>query len=316
MITCPSCNHRNEIGSSFCENCGHDLRQMQPVKSGDPLPLPGGGPTCPNCGHENILGAAFCENCGNPLEKEISPKPQIESVEESLSSEDDQIRCLNCGHPNVPGSKYCENCGKELKKAPQVDQPQVEPPPEKVPESASKQEADLNEEVCTQCGFSNPVGTVFCGNCGMQLIEPPKHFSESIPAVEETPKEPEPSPQPEPPVPPIPKPNDLQGRFEVSQSGASIPIPTGTQEAIIGREDPVSGIFPEIDLDPHGGHEGGVGRRHVRLFIRDDQLMVEDQDSVNGTFLNRQKLNAFQPKPLYDGDELRLGKIVLSYHRS
>ena len=316
MITCPSCNHRNEIGSSFCENCGHDLRQIDTVKSEDASPLSGGGPTCPNCGNENILGAAFCENCGNPLERGTSPTPAIESEEESVSSEADQIRCSSCGHLNVPGSRYCENCGTELKQAPKIDQPEIEPPPEKVPESSLKQEAGPSEEVCSQCGFSNPVGTVFCGNCGMQLIETPKEFSESIPAVEDVPIEPEPSQEPAPPVSPEPKPNDLLGHFEVIQSGASIPIPPAKQEVIIGREDPVSGIFPGVDLDPHGGHEGGVGRRHVRLFLRDDQLMVEDQDSVNGTFLNRQKLNAFQPKPLHDGDELRLGKIVLTYHTS
>jgi pSer/pThr/pTyr-binding forkhead associated (FHA) protein len=108
----------------------------------------------------------------------------------------------------------------------------------------------------------------------------------------------------------------MAGRFNVQQSGATISLPAGKNEAIIGREDPVSGIFPEIDLDPHGGHDGGVGRKHARLFVQGGQLMVEDQDSVNGTFVNRQKLNAFQPHPLRDGDELRLGKIVLTYHAS
>jgi pSer/pThr/pTyr-binding forkhead associated (FHA) protein len=100
----------------------------------------------------------------------------------------------------------------------------------------------------------------------------------------------------------------------VKSSGTSIPIPAGKKEVIIGREDPVSGIFPEIDLDPHGGHDGGVGRKHARMFIQNEQLMVEDQDSVNGTFINKKKLNAFQPHLLNDGDEVRLGKIILTFH--
>ena len=83
---------------------------------------------------------------------------------------------------------------------------------------------------------------------------------------------------------------------------------------MLGREDPVSGIFPDIDLDPVGGHEAGVGRQHAQLSIQDEQLYVEDLDSVNGTALNKQRLAARQPQPLKDGDELRLGKMVLIYH--
>ena len=108
----------------------------------------------------------------------------------------------------------------------------------------------------------------------------------------------------------------IVGRLVIQPSGASIPIPPGKTEAIIGREDPVSGIFPEIDLDPHGGHDGGVGRKHARLFIQGSQLMIEDQDSVNGTLLNKQKLVAFQPQSVTDGAELRFGKIVTIYHAS
>jgi len=320
MITCPSCNHQNEVGSSFCENCGHDLRQITSDEPRGATPQAAEGLSCPNCGHGNFLGAAFCENCGNPLQKSTSPSPAVESREVLSEIEEDQIPCSNCGHLNVPGSKCCENCGNPLKQEPIAAEPQISPQPpiEKTPEPPSQASSDIHEAKCSQCGYPNPAGTIFCGNCGVQLVEVPEKTSEPMPVVDESP-EPQVStvePEPEPPVPTIQKPSGVQGRFEVEQSGASIPIPAAKQEVIIGREDPVSGIFPEIDLDPHGGHEGGVGRKHVRLFIEDGQIMVEDQDSVNGTFLNKHKLNAFQPKPLSDGDELRLGKIVLTYHAS
>jgi pSer/pThr/pTyr-binding forkhead associated (FHA) protein len=84
-------------------------------------------------------------------------------------------------------------------------------------------------------------------------------------------------------------------------------------EIILGREDPVSGIFPDIDLDPHGGHEAGVGRRHARLILRSGQVYLEDLDSVNGTIVNRQRIPAHQPVALKSGDEIRLGKLALVY---
>ena len=83
---------------------------------------------------------------------------------------------------------------------------------------------------------------------------------------------------------------------------------------VIGREDPVSGVFPEIDLDQHGGQEKGVGRKHAQLFLQGGQLFIEDLDSVNGTVVNKQKLAPRQPHPVKDGDEIRLGMLVLVYH--
>ena len=82
----------------------------------------------------------------------------------------------------------------------------------------------------------------------------------------------------------------------------------------MGREDPVSGVFPDIDLDPHGGHESGVGRRHAQLIWQGGQVCLEDLDSVNGTAVNRQRLAPRQPQPLKDGDEVRLGKMILIYY--
>jgi len=99
----------------------------------------------------------------------------------------------------------------------------------------------------------------------------------------------------------------------IQETQVSLPIPAGKQEIILGREDPVSGVFPDIDLDPYGGHEAGVGRRHARLIIKSGQVYLEDLDSVNGTAVNRQRIPAHQPVPLKSGDEVRLGKMALMY---
>ena len=47
--------------------------------------------------------------------------------------------------------------------------------------------------------------------------------------------------------------------------------------------------------------------------LQNGQVFLEDLDSVNGTALNRQRLAPHQPSPVKDGDEIRLGKLVLLY---
>ena len=100
----------------------------------------------------------------------------------------------------------------------------------------------------------------------------------------------------------------------VQDTGATLPFPPGKTEVTIGREDPVSGVFPEIDLTDHGGDEGGVSRRHARMFIQGSQLMLEDLNSTNYTYVNQQKLTPGQPHPLNNGDEVRFGRIKLTYY--
>jgi pSer/pThr/pTyr-binding forkhead associated (FHA) protein len=98
----------------------------------------------------------------------------------------------------------------------------------------------------------------------------------------------------------------------VASSGAALPLPNAAQ-AIVGRGDPVSNFFPDIDLNPFGAIENGVGRRHMRLFIQGGQVLIEDMDSTNGTLLNSQKLTARQPQPLRDGDQIVVGKLLLRF---
>ncbi len=88
---------------------------------------------------------------------------------------------------------------------------------------------------------------------------------------------------------------------------------SGKSEWVIGREDPVSNIFPDIDLTPHGGEEGGVSRIHAKLYNQGNQYMIEDQNSTNFTFLNRQKLAPKTPTPIKDGDEIKLGRVQLRF---
>jgi pSer/pThr/pTyr-binding forkhead associated (FHA) protein len=55
----------------------------------------------------------------------------------------------------------------------------------------------------------------------------------------------------------------------------------------------------------------GVSRRHAAIRLQDKQLHVSDLGSSNGTFLNGTRLNAHRPYQIKDGDEVRLGQMVL-----
>ena len=122
--------------------------------------------------------------------------------------------------------------------------------------------------------------------------------------------------QPEPPVQqPQPSPAKTQpGRLIIQGSNVSLQIPSGKQEVIIGREDPVSSIFPDIDLDPYGGQDAGVGRQHAKITQHANQYFIEDLNSVNGTSINKQRIPPRQPVALNDGDEIRLGLMVLNFY--
>lgn len=79
----------------------------------------------------------------------------------------------------------------------------------------------------------------------------------------------------------------------------------------LGRLDPLSDTFPEIDLSDVGGAQKGVSRRHARILKRGNVLIVEDLGSINGTFVNGQKLAPYMAEVLSDGDYLHLGKVVI-----
>jgi serine/threonine-protein kinase len=82
---------------------------------------------------------------------------------------------------------------------------------------------------------------------------------------------------------------------------------------LVGRSDPHSNVFPEIDLskfDP----ETKVSRRHARIWREGETFLIEDLHSVNGTVINDAvRLAPRQPRVLESGDKLRLGETTLHF---
>jgi len=56
-----------------------------------------------------------------------------------------------------------------------------------------------------------------------------------------------------------------------------------------------------------------VSTRHARLVPRDDQWVLEDLGSTNGTYLGRQRVTDAVPVPL--GAQIRVGKTVLELRK-
>src|SRR5262245_16154293 len=93
--------------------------------------------------------------------------------------------------------------------------------------------------------------------------------------------------------------------------GKEFPI-SGT-EAMIGRWDADGGIFPDIDLD-QDDPEAKVSRRHARIQFLNNQYLIEDLGSTNGTFVNRgPRLAPGAKQPLKNGDEIIVGKTFLKF---
>jgi uncharacterized OB-fold protein len=348
MPTCPSCGNETAEGAVFCDQCGSRL-QAPEAAAPETTPVPAGGSVvCPACGAGNVPGEAFCDFCGSPLEapspalQERSEPASVEEVavtepaseerlEEAAPAAEGQPTCPACGAQVLPGEAFCANCGASLVEpvapsqpvpaAPEAVEPipeakeAVEPVAEEVPSVEERQVPDVTEvaapmveevvpevetavppapitpqiPTCPACGVQIEAGDKFCSNCGAVLQGMPvAQVAEAAPS------------------PPL----SVGPRLVISASGAEIPLPAG-DEVLIGREDPVSGIFPDVDLTPHGGEEGGVSRQHARLIVQGASYFVEDLDSTNYTFVNQQKLAPRTRHPLNDGDEIRCGRVAL-----
>jgi pSer/pThr/pTyr-binding forkhead associated (FHA) protein len=84
-----------------------------------------------------------------------------------------------------------------------------------------------------------------------------------------------------------------------------------SKELNIGRLDAASATFPDLDLTSYDGLEKGVSRRHAKITRQGEEILIEDLGSVNGTFLNGQRLTPYLQHPLVSGDEVQLGKLVI-----
>ncbi len=86
----------------------------------------------------------------------------------------------------------------------------------------------------------------------------------------------------------------------------------GAEGYILGRSDEKSAYEPDIDLAAFAALDKGVSRRHAALVAYRDAVHIVDLASVNGTFINQERLAPNRPYPLHEGDDLRLGTLNLT----
>lgn len=90
-------------------------------------------------------------------------------------------------------------------------------------------------------------------------------------------------------------------------------FPVFKSDALIGRYDSVTGMSPEVDLT-NEDQSRNISRRHARLVIKDGKhFIAEEIGTMNGTFLNGQKLPNGVLTPIKDGDDLTLCRLSLTF---
>jgi serine/threonine protein kinase len=95
-------------------------------------------------------------------------------------------------------------------------------------------------------------------------------------------------------------------RIVVLSSGQPIPL-TGDL-MVVGRQDPILGIYPEINLA-----DKTVGRRHAYMRNQQGTFTVEDLNALNKTRLNGVTLTPHEERTLKDGDILRFGSVEVRF---
>jgi hypothetical protein len=118
---------------------------------------------------------------------------------------------------------------------------------------------------------------------------------------------PEMPPQQEPPAP-----SSLAHQRLVHVSGMEMHLSTSS-ETLVGRRDPVTGIHPDVDLTPVDTQRS-TSRRHAKIYRRGGKFFVcEEIGTMNGTFVNGERVETGVPVEVRPGDEVQFGLVKLTF---
>jgi pSer/pThr/pTyr-binding forkhead associated (FHA) protein len=150
---------------------------------------------------------------------------------------------------------------------------------------------------CPECGFVNPEGANYCQKCGAYLgrseggSDEPTTMTYKVDETGEL------------------QPVDLDE--EVEQAGAALVIRSGGGRA--GESFTIDDDRMSIGRTPDAAvflDDVTVSRNHALLVRRQDGYYIDDLGSLNGTYVNRRRIESHK---LSDGDEIQVGKYKLSY---
>ncbi len=147
---------------------------------------------------------------------------------------------------------------------------------------------------CPECGYVNTEGANYCQKCGAFLADVTQEHDNTTAAwqLDET--------------------GEIQAVDpEQVEDAATLVIRSGGGRS--GETFPVEGERMRIGRSPDAEiflDDVTVSRNHALLVRRRDGLYIDDLGSLNGTYVNRKRIESHQ---LVDGDELQIGKYKLTY---
>ena len=206
------------------------------------------------------------------------------------------IKCGECGYENMDGLDYCDGCGAKLAAAaggtaaaPAENKSETTPPAPSADSIDAKATPSLAADA--QPDGQTPTSEVPTGDL-----------------KKETPETPAPSADTSGGPAPSAEPAAFKAKLSVvrgGRKGQEFPLEDGNN--LVGRWDPDSGAFPEVDLEVDDP-EARISRKHALIRVS-DKVTIEDIGSLNGTFVNRGlRLDPGSPVALKDGDEIIIGK--------
>jgi pSer/pThr/pTyr-binding forkhead associated (FHA) protein len=147
---------------------------------------------------------------------------------------------------------------------------------------------------CPECGFQNPEAANYCSKCGALLV---RDESGSDTTMSYTPEEGDED------AAPLLEEIKTEGPALVVRSGGG----RAGEHFLLEQDSITVGRSPDCDIFLD---DVTVSRRHALLKRDEGRFFIEDQGSLNGTFLNRRRIES---APLEDGDELQIGKYRLTF---
>ena len=155
----------------------------------------------------------------------------------------------------------------------------------------------MSHVYCPECGYQNPETANFCAKCGTHL----KQENAGEQTMTYTPEE-----VAEVPSTALHDPS-VKGPALVVRSGGGRAgetfFPSG-ERTLIGRSPDCDVFLDDVT----------VSRKHAELVRDGDRFTIKDLGSLNGTFVNRRRIEADETQ-IEDDDELQIGKYRLTFLR-
>jgi len=109
----------------------------------------------------------------------------------------------------------------------------------------------------------------------------------------------------------VPSTATARAYFVAKESGKIYPV--YKDEVLIGRYDSVTGHRPEVDLTEEDNNRN-VSRRHARLLYKDNtHYIAEEIGTMNGTYINGNRIPTGVLTPVKDGDEITLCRVPVIF---